>query len=250
MVPIFGRYGPFFLYGYSVALGLGLVAGLGLTAWLVRTKAHSGWVDGALLGLVAGVMGGRLGFVVGQRVYFRERPFETLDIWQGGLSYHGALLAGLLALWLWCVWGKRPFYTYAALFAPTIVLLNAFGWLACYWEGCAYGREAVLDGTVWLRWLTADLPDDFGVFGLRYQTQLVGILLSLLVFAVVWWGANGRWSPPYLFWFSLFALSIIHTLLYFGRGGVTNVDLTLNVGLALLSLILLQYSKRTNLSES
>ena len=243
MFPIFGRYGPFFLYGYSVALGFGLVVSLGLTARLARDDVQPGWLDGTLISLLFSVTGGRFGFVVGQWDYFRERPSEVADIWQGGLSYHGALLAGLLALWLWCVWKKRPFYLYAALLSPALALFNAFGWLACWLEGCAYGQEAVLDGTVWMRWLTADLPDTFGVFGLRYQTQLLGVVLSLILLPLVW-RRYGRWSSPYLFWFTLFALSVIHLFLYFGRGDVSRLNLTLDTGLALLSLVLLQYAKR------
>jgi prolipoprotein diacylglyceryltransferase len=195
-----------------------------------------------LVTALAGVLGGRLGFVLGQWDYFGERPVEIGDIWQGGLSYHGALLAGLVALWLWCRWRKRSFYAYAALFVPSLALLSAFGWLACWLEGCAYGREAVLDGTIWVRWVTADLPDSFGVFALRYQTQLAGLVSSLLLFGLAWWG-HGRWPAARLFWFTLFALSTVHTVLYFWRGDVTNINLMLNGTFALLSLILLQYPK-------
>ena len=242
MHPILGRYGPFFLYGYSVALGLGVAASLGLMAYLARKDVETSWLDGALLALLAGVLGGRFGFVVGQWAYFQERPSEIMDIWQGGLSYHGALLAGLLTLWLWCWWRKRPFYTYALLLAPSLALLHVFGWLACWLEGCGYGREAVLDGTIWMQWLTADLPDDFGVFALRYQTQVLGILLSLLVFVVVWW-ANGRWSSPRLLGGTLLALTLIQILLHPMRGDVANINLMLNSIFALLSLLLLQYPK-------
>ena len=38
MAPIWGRYGPFFLYGYSVVLGLGVMAALAVTAWRARRK--------------------------------------------------------------------------------------------------------------------------------------------------------------------------------------------------------------------
>jgi phosphatidylglycerol:prolipoprotein diacylglycerol transferase len=244
MFPIFGRYGPFFLYGYSVVLGLGLVVSLGFTAWLAQDKSRPGWLDGLLLSLLAGVAGGRFGYVLGQWEYFRERPAEIGDIWQGGLSYHGALLAGLLALALWCRWRKRPFYQDAALFAPALALLHVFAWLGCWLEGCAYGREVVLDGSLWLRWLATDLPDSFGVFGLRYRTQMGGMVLSLLLFLSVWW-RYGRWPASSLFWLTLFALSTIHTLLHFGRSDVTGINLILNVALALLSLLLLQYSKRS-----
>jgi phosphatidylglycerol:prolipoprotein diacylglycerol transferase len=243
MYPILGRYGPFFLYSYTVALALGLVGAAAVTVWLARQKARPGWVDALLVMVLAGVVGGRLGFVVGQWDYFQQRPSEMIDMWQGGLSYHGALLAGLCALWLWCWWGKRPFLFYAGLFAPGLVLAQAFGWLACYLEGCAFGREVVLDGGLWIRWLTADLPDNFGVFGLRYQTQLLGFVLSLLLFGLVW-RLYGRWPPARLFGFTLFALSAIHILLYFGRGDVGQIDLILNIALASLSLVLLQYTKR------
>jgi hypothetical protein len=72
---------------------------------------------------------------------------------------------------------------------------------------------------------------------------LLGLALSLLLFGLVW-RLYGRWPPARLFWFTLFALSAIYILLYFGRGDVGQIDLILNIALASLSLVLLQYTKR------
>ena len=53
MAPIWGRYGPFFLYGYSVVLGLGVLAALGVTALLARRPvcrpSHLPGVEGTVI---------------------------------------------------------------------------------------------------------------------------------------------------------------------------------------------------------
>jgi len=175
MHPILGRYGPFFLHSFTVVMAIGLAAGIGLTTWLERRDDRNwpGWIDGLIVTLLAGLIGGRAGFVFANWTYFSEEPGQIGLVWQGGLSYHGALLAGLLGLLLWTAWRGRAFAQYAGLLAPALVLVSAFGWLACWFEGCAFGRETTFG------LLAADLPDSYGVYGLRYQTQLLGLALGL-----------------------------------------------------------------------
>lgn len=234
MYPILDRYGPFFLYSYTVALALGILAGLGLTAWRVRRRSHPrpGWIDGVLAGLVAALIGGRAGFVWANWDYFRLHPAEMWPVWRGGLSYHGALLAGLLALGGWCAWRGRSLRQMAGLLAPAGVLLSAFGWLACWLEGCAYGRETVIGP------LAADLPDSFGVYAVRYRTQLLGITLSLLAFALVWWLRN-RLRPGALSALALLLISAGRVAASLFRGdavpllGPLRLDTVLDATLAL-----------------
>ncbi|HEX6387045.1 MAG TPA: prolipoprotein diacylglyceryl transferase family protein [Anaerolineae bacterium] len=251
MYPILGRYGRFFLYSYTVVIGLGIIAAIGLTAWRARRLAQTGdswlgnWFDGLLVILAAGLIGGRAGFVWAEWEYFQQRPAEAWQIWQGGLSYHGALAAGLLALWGWWAYCRRqqtPFAAYAGLFAPALALGSAFGWLACWLEGCAYGRETTLG--LW----SADLPDTFGVYAVRYQTQLLGAGLALVVFfAVVALWCNRQ--PQRLFWFTLLGLSFGRVIVTLYRGddvasvSTIRLDTFLDGALALISLMLLQYQR-------
>jgi phosphatidylglycerol:prolipoprotein diacylglycerol transferase len=206
--PILGRYGPFFLYSYTAIMGLGLAAAVGLTHRLApRRPAAAGWLDALLAGLVGAVIGGRIGYVAAHWDYFRAEPDEIGLVWAGGLGYHGALAGGLLGLWLWSRWRGRSFVAIAGLVAPGLALAHAFGWLACWFEGCAYGREAALG------LLAADLPDSYGVYAVRYQTQVIGLGLSLAAFAVVMW----RWSR--LAAGPAFALTLL--LLSAGRAAVS-----------------------------
>jgi phosphatidylglycerol:prolipoprotein diacylglycerol transferase len=203
-----------------------------------------------LVSLVAGLVGGRIGFVWAQWSYFQERPQEMWQVWQGGLSYHGALLAGLVALWAWSVVGhKRAAFTaYATLLAPSFALGHAFGWLACWLEGCAYGREAVIGP------LAADLPDHFGVYALRYQTQLLGIGLSLLVFLLVL-GWRRRRSPDSSFWIALSGISLSRAAISLLRGDPVphlnglRADTLLDALLALVALLLWLYQARVRPSR-
>jgi phosphatidylglycerol:prolipoprotein diacylglycerol transferase len=240
MHPILARYGPFFLYSYTVVMAIGLAAGIALTAKLAQREQGRwpGWIDGLIVALLFGLVGGRAGFVLANRTYFAEEPGQIGLVWQGGLSYHGALLAGLLGLLIWTVWRRRSFAEYAGLMAAALVLVSAFGWLACYLEGCAYGREATFG------FLVSDLPDSFGVFGLRYQTHLMGLVLCLALFPVAIVGRRYL-RPGLLFGISLVLLSIIRLIVSLFRGdeapylGSLRWDTVLDGAIVIITLSLL-----------
>ncbi|MBK8987705.1 MAG: prolipoprotein diacylglyceryl transferase [Chloroflexi bacterium] len=240
MTPILGRIGPILLYSYTVLIGLGVFAAWGITAWRARQRPLPGWPDAALACLIGGLMGGRLGFVVAQWSYFGERPSAIWRIWQGGYTYHGALLGALLGLWLWRFWQERAFSAYADLFAPGLALGSAFGWLACWLDGCAYGRETSLG------LLAAAAPDEYGLFAVRYATQLMGLAWALLVFSLAWLTAE-RWRSGQLFWFTLGALSLGYAVIGLLRGdptsyvGPVRVDVALNSTLVLISMFVLKF---------
>lgn len=239
MHPILRRYGPFFLYSYTVVMGLGLLLALGLTAYHARRRhVEWPWMDGVLMSLFVALVGGRLAYVAANWTYYQAHINEAWLVWRGGLSYHGALAAGLLALWAWCRRQALPFARIAGLLAPAMALWSAFGWLACYLEGCAYGRETFLS------LLASDLPDSYGVYGVRYQTQLSGLLLSILALLLVW-ALRRRLKPLALFWLALFLLSAGRFAVSLMRGdampllGGIRLDTLLDGTLTLLSALLL-----------
>ncbi|MCA9959793.1 MAG: prolipoprotein diacylglyceryl transferase [Anaerolineales bacterium] len=250
MAPILGRYGPFLLYGYTAALYVGILSGLLLTAWRVTRSPDKAlatvWFDAFLLCLAMALIGGRVGFVIGEWGYFQERLPLAWRIWQGGLSYHGALLGGLLGLVLWAGVRKRPLWPLLDLFTPAFVLLHMFGWLACWYEGCAYGHETILHGSPWLDWLAASLPDQFGIFALRYQTQLLGGMGAVLVGLLLWRRGHHE-TPGITFLLALGLLSLTRLPLAVWRGDTVpllagvRLDMALDILLVLLSLLLLQY---------
>lgn len=245
MIPILTRFGSSFLFSFTAILGLGILLGIALTYWLAD-EWRPQWWDAWLVIMVCAWLGGRLTFIAVNWEYYGQRPSQIWQLWQAGQTYHGALLAGLAGLWGWCRWRRRPFAAYAALFVPALALVMAFGWAACWFEGCAYGAETTLNP------FAADLPDEFGVYALRYRTQLLGVVLSLGVLTAVLL-LRSRLPPASLFLFTLFSLSLSHLGLTILRGDSVpllfnlRIDTLLNLFLVLISLILLQYwrSKRS-----
>ena len=238
MHPILTRYGPFFLYTFTVVMGIGILAGIGLTAVMARwgRQERSDWFDASLIVIVAGLVGGRIAFVATNWTYYQENLDEIGLVWRGGLSYHGALLAGMLALGIWSLGQGRSFGNYAGLIAPAIVLVSAFGWLACWFEGCAYGQETGFGP------LAADLPDSFGVFGLRYQTQWMGLIFCISAFILII-VLRRRMRPITLFFLTLLLLSAGRVVVSLFRGDPTPMigqyrqDTLIDAGLILLSLV-------------
>jgi phosphatidylglycerol:prolipoprotein diacylglycerol transferase len=244
MYPFLARYGSLFIYSYTVVLALGTLAAVLLTARLARESATPDWFDGFLFLLLGAIVGGRLGFVAGQWGYFSDHLTEIWRFSQGGLAYHGAWAGGIAALLIWVMIGGRDFFAYGALFMPGVALVTVFGWAACWLDGCAYGRETVLN--LW----SADLPDEFGVFAVRYQTQLLGLLLSLGALVTILW-LRRRLPAQRLFWTAVALLGAAHLLPGLWRGdpmlmiGALRLDAILDGLMVLVGLLGIQYARRS-----
>jgi phosphatidylglycerol:prolipoprotein diacylglycerol transferase len=104
--PVAFRLGPLAVRWYGLAYMVAFFAG-----WLILTRFDKRWglelgPDGraeSVLAAVIGVVGGaRLGYVLfyGAGLYWRE-PVRILQLWDGGMSFHGGLVGVLLAgLWV------------------------------------------------------------------------------------------------------------------------------------------------------
>jgi len=243
--PILTRFGPFFVYSFTAVFTVGILLGWAITQHQAGTISVAGWRNAALTTLLTGWLGARISFVWLNWSYFAARPSELFHLWQGGLTAVGGLAGGMIGLWVWCWWRERPFLAYAALFSPAFLLLIVSGWAACWMEGCAYGTET------WLGPFSASLPDNYGIFAVRFQTQLLGIGLNLLalIFVLLW---QKRWGNGRLFPISLILASLIHFGLTFLRGDavITFAGWRLDSWLALLFAILggflLQYGRYQN----
>ena len=183
MRPTLLQIGQRTVRSYTLLLDLGLLMGLGVFAWRARCRIArpDRWLDAALAALAAGVLGARLGYVWAHWPYFQERSGQILKFWRGGLSWHGALVGGLLGLGLYCWLRKLSFWRVADELALVAPLVGTAAWLGCLLAGCAYGRE--MDQA---HWMAADLPDVFGVWALRANVQLLAAGWSLLVAGVLW----------------------------------------------------------------
>jgi len=206
MYPTLFRIGTLNVPAYTVLLDLGLILGLLLAYLEGKRRLDRGTLvlDLGLWVVIGGILGGRIGYVLANWRVFSEDWAGVIRIWEGGLSFHGAILGGFLVMILFAYLQPREekpvsFWQLADVMAPGLALGIAFGWAACLLGGCAFGMVGQGLGY-------AILPDLYGVEASRFATQAVGLGFALVLFVGVWLMGR-RW--PFAG-----ALFLLYALLY------------------------------------
>jgi len=186
MYPILFTIGKWNIPTYTVLLDLGLILGLVLTYFEGKRLLGRGELalELGLWTVVGGIVGGRIGFVLANWGVFSEDWSRALRIWEGGLSFYGAFLGGLLVIAIFALFQRQAeqpisFWELGDVMTLGLALGMAFGWAACLMRGCGYG--AVGEGLGY--WI---LPDLNGVEAPRFATQAVGLAYALVLFTGFW----------------------------------------------------------------
>ena len=185
--PTIVSVGPFALRWYSLMYVVGYVLGYRLVLKRIesrRTPLTRADLDNLLWYLVVGMLlGARVVYVlVYGRGEYTAHPLEVFAVWQGGLSFHGAILGRAVAIILFA---RR--HRFAILAVTDLVALCGtpglfFGRIGNFINGELYGRPTTVP---WAMIFPSDprhLP--------RHPSQLYeafaeGVLLSALL-----WGAD------------------------------------------------------------
>ncbi|MBQ8460217.1 prolipoprotein diacylglyceryl transferase [bacterium] len=89
--------------------------------------------------IFAGIIGARLYFCALNPHYYITHPIEILDIRQGGLSIHGAVIGGILSIIFVAKKSKIPILSIADSLACATILGQAIGRWGNYFNSEAYG---------------------------------------------------------------------------------------------------------------
>jgi phosphatidylglycerol:prolipoprotein diacylglycerol transferase len=172
-------------------------------------------LDVGILMIVCGIVGARLLFVVLEWTTYRQNPMSMLKIWEGGLSFHGALFGGLIPLIIYCIRKKYSVLKVADLFAPSVMIAYAIGRVGCFLNGCCYGVPTRMPWGVRF--------DDDGVWTVpSHPTQLYATAISLVFFGVlVWMERRKAYDGQLLCWYMIFA-AIERFTMEIWRAGVTS----------------------------
>lgn len=138
------------------------------------------WLDVILISAVAGLIIGRVVHVwfVNYR-YFEAYPTEIWNIWYGGLNWQSGLMVSLAVMIIAAHWRNIPLAALSDGVALTLPLLMLQGWWACREGGCGYST-VLTDDTI-CGWFVGYLPDRFGDVWLRYEWQVLGMLVALVI---------------------------------------------------------------------
>ena len=198
--PVLLHVGPFQIRWYSLAYIAGILVGWWYLTKLIdqpgapMARRHADdFIFYATLGII---LGGRLAYVIFyDPVPMLRDPIKIVELWQGGMSFHGGAFGVVIATW-WLA--KRN----------GLSMLRFLDYVACCGPfGLFFGRLAnFVNGELWGR--VTDVPwgivfpsPDAGPYPRHpsqlYEAGLEGLLLFAIL-AYLFWRTQARYKPGLL----------------------------------------------------
>jgi phosphatidylglycerol:prolipoprotein diacylglycerol transferase len=195
--PEFLKIGPFSLRWYGLMYMVSFILGYFALKRTVKRRKMDMTTDDLydlLFLLILGVMvGGRLGYVLfyDLSAYLAD-PWAIVQIWKGGMSFHGGFIGVVLAALYYARRKKRNFWEIADLVSAAVPIGLCLGRIGNFINGELYGRETTLPwGMVF--------PD--GGSAPRHPSQLYeAILEGPVLFLILRWLYRKNYKSGVVFW--------------------------------------------------
>ena len=143
--PVAISIGPLAIRWYALAYLAGFLLGWRTCLALARQnpkgpgpQLYDDFLSWAVIGTV---LGGRIGYIFFyQADYYFQHPLEMLEVWHGGMSFHGGALGVISAAWLYARSHKISFFAFTDLLAVVTPIGLGLGRIANFVNGELFGR--------------------------------------------------------------------------------------------------------------
>jgi len=210
------KLGPLSISWHGLLIVLAIFVGIEIAKRLLKRWGHDpqGFEQAVFWAVVWGVVGARLLYVITSPQAFIANPMSILEVWRGGLSFHGGMIGGLLAFLYFHKRRQLPFYPYLEATLPGVALGIIGGRIGNYLSGWdSAGRLTTLPigytfppGSMFPGICTSTFDLAYGacagtvVRGPVHLTQIYGAAIGLVLLLALWlWLRPGR-PYGYAFW--------------------------------------------------
>ncbi len=231
MDPILIEIGSLQIRWYGLFLVLAIFASFEIAKRILKSWGHDPdrFEQIAFWAVIWGVIGARVGYVLTSPGDFSANPVSAFYIWQGGLSFHGAIIGGLIPFVYHYYRSKIPVWAYLDAVVPGIAVGIAAGrlgnimngsdtvgrltnWpIGFTWPASASGFPGVCPGINDISEVARCAPEAI-VRGPVHFTQLYGVLIGLvlLLLAIYWLRQNRAYG--YVFWQFVLWYSVLRSV--------------------------------------
>jgi phosphatidylglycerol:prolipoprotein diacylglycerol transferase len=196
--PVLVSFGPFAIRWYALAYIFGILLGWFYARILIRAEALWGGAapltvadfDDFIIWVTLGIiLGGRTGYVLFYNLpHFATHPAEIVEVWKGGMSFHGGFVGCVLAVILFALRRKISILSLGDLTCAAAPIGLLLGRLANFINGELWGRPTDVP---WAMVFPGAGPLPRHPSQL-YEASLEGLALFLALAVIVRFGALKR----------------------------------------------------------
>src|SRR5690348_3529795 len=132
--------------------------------------------------IVSGLLGARILYVLLNLSYFRDHPWESVKVWEGGLVFYGGFVLAAVVGMIFTRYRGYPLDDVADCVAPSLALGQGIGRWGCFFAGCCYGKPTAMPWGVKFK-----DPASLAPLGIQlHPVQLYESAGNLLIAALLW----------------------------------------------------------------
>lgn len=197
--PVAFRIGQKEIYWYALIILIGFFAGIALASYGSEKrgikKEHI--LDIAIYGIVAGILGARLYYVIFSWREFAGDILGIFRIWEGGLAIYGGIIAGCISTFIYCKVKKINVLCVLDVCCVGLLLGQAIGRWGNFTNCEVFGRatDSLLGMSI------NGAPPVHPLFLYESMWSLAGVIVILILRGKK--KRNGQVFALYLFWYSL-----------------------------------------------
>ncbi|MBQ9019608.1 MAG: prolipoprotein diacylglyceryl transferase [Bacilli bacterium] len=132
---------------YSFFIFIGVLVALFIIIKEYKKKENSidELTDLLFYGIIIGILGARIYYVLFNLEYYLSNPIEIIQIWNGGLAIHGGIIATLIFLFIYCKKKNVNFLLILDILVVGVIIAQSIGRWGNFFNGEAYGRIVTLN---------------------------------------------------------------------------------------------------------
>lgn len=130
------------IYWYAIMIVTGFILAVLFCAATAKKRGVSSdtVIDVAIWGLIAGIIGARIYYVIFDFDSFRSNPADIFKIWEGGLAIYGGIIGAVISTAVYCKIKKLHTLQVFDVCVPGLLIGQAIGRYGNFFNAEVYGK--------------------------------------------------------------------------------------------------------------
>lgn len=222
MSPVIFEIKGFEIRWYSVLILAGvIIAYILIMNESKRQKVRTDFMFNLVFwGLIFGILGARIYYVLFNLDYYLATPSEIYKIWHGGLAIHGGIIFGLITVLIYCKKYKANTKKVLDILVPGVLIAQCIGRWGNFFNMEAFGSVVEYQTLVKMKIIPQFVIDNMFINGdyhlpMFYFESIACLLgvIFMLIYRRYRYVKSGEIMSVYLIWYGLvrFVIEIFRT---------------------------------------